>query len=694
MEKVTQAGDNIMGGDYHGLGDVSGGLPDVSGAGEVRLISNGGVPHVSSKGNAYRPLFLDVHAAEFGVVADDSTDCTAAIQAALDWGLTQVDLGIPVKIVFPPGVMCISSTIIWKGNGAGAPALSGAASNGQSYDVRLASVFKWVGANNGTMMYAQRCNKGVMEDLKFNGNNVAGICLHLAAAEYADREVLAATAGIRINRCFFGYVKVATTGNGCVLIGSDDHPGHPDETWEQADVRFDNSSFYGESSGAPGFTYAGMKAYGVKLLQGGNVKLFSFNYCEFVTCDVGLDATAGSGPVNFLIAQFGDVREAFRFSGGMLSVIGADIECNNTDDFRLLTGTGQAGCSVFFQGLEVAAFMAGALGTLIDSGASVTLQNSYLFNNNKSVASPQPNPFKIIAGGVTGVTTGVSFKSKNNWYVCPNSDGYIPIYDGSGNHVVPSEDYGWSLGLTVSSEGDTGGVPTPVGSGTVTLADFNSNPTTFFETYTNSIRGGYEVADPDTSSTLPRRTFQVVDCTGGAEVITLPTAAAANKGRVIWVSKSDASANTLTVTNTSTVLRSQYETAQFVSNGSAWVPYGRLLTDGAQRINGAKTFSAPIIHSETGSITAHTGGGQGSATALTTDVNVVATVASGNDSVKLPATVAGLQILVFNAGANTVDIYPASGSAIDALGANTPYSLAAAASRLFVGTSSTLWLSR
>jgi hypothetical protein len=75
-------------------------------------------------------------------------------------------------------------------------------------------------------------------------------------------------------------------------------------------------------------------------------------------------------------------------------------------------------------------------------------------------------------------------------------------------------------------------------------------------------------------------------------------------------------------------------------------------------------------------------------------VNVVATVASGNDSVKLPATVAGLQILVFNAGANTVDIYPASGSAIDALGANTPYSLAAAASRLFVGTSSTFWLSR
>jgi hypothetical protein len=67
----------------------------------------------------------------------------------------------------------------------------------------------------------------------------------------------------------------------------------------------------------------------------------------------------------------------------------------------------------------------------------------------------------------------------------------------------------------------------------------------------------------------------------------------------------------------------------------------------------------------TGAITAFATGGQASATALTTRFNVVTTVASVGDSVKLPAAAAGLQVTVANQGASAMDLFPASGDAID-----------------------------
>lgn len=102
----------------------------------------------------------------------------------------------------------------------------------------------------------------------------------------------------------------------------------------------------------------------------------------------------------------------------------------------------------------------------------------------------------------------------------------------------------------------------------------------------------------------------------------------------------------------------------------------------------------PIIRSGNAAVTAFAGGGQSSATALTSDVNFVATVATTGDSVKLPTGVLGKKIIIFNDGANSVDIFPASGAAIDALATNAAYSLGAGASREFYAKSSTVWKSR
>lgn len=77
-------------------------------------------------------------------------------------------------------------------------------------------------------------------------------------------------------------------------------------------------------------------------------------------------------------------------------------------------------------------------------------------------------------------------------------------------------------------------------------------------------------------------------------------------------------------------------------------------------------------------LTAHSGGGQGSALALTKAINRITTVAAAADSVKLPAAVAGLSVVVTNAAAtNAMNCFPASGEVINALSANTALSIVA-----------------
>lgn len=85
--------------------------------------------------------------------------------------------------------------------------------------------------------------------------------------------------------------------------------------------------------------------------------------------------------------------------------------------------------------------------------------------------------------------------------------------------------------------------------------------------------------------------------------------------------------------------------------------------------------TGPIFGSTSDNITARAGGGQGTAVQLTACVNRVLTVATGGDSVKVPVSVAGMQIEIINAGANATNVFPQIGDAINALGANAAFSL-------------------
>jgi len=109
-------------------------------------------------------------------------------------------------------------------------------------------------------------------------------------------------------------------------------------------------------------------------------------------------------------------------------------------------------------------------------------------------------------------------------------------------------------------------------------------------------------------------------------------------------------------------------------------------------IAGEKTFTGRVIHPSATTITAFSGGGQGSATLLTKDQNFVTTVAATNDSVKLPvAKGGGDRLLIFNLGANILAVFPNTGGEIDAEGANNSVTIAAGSSKIFVSDALLSW---
>ena len=102
-------------------------------------------------------------------------------------------------------------------------------------------------------------------------------------------------------------------------------------------------------------------------------------------------------------------------------------------------------------------------------------------------------------------------------------------------------------------------------------------------------------------------------------------------------------------------------------------------------------FPSPAS-SSSDNLTAKSGGGQGSATPLAKALNRITTVAAGNDSVVLPASVRGLNIVVTNAAAsNSANVFPASGEQINALGINGAFALAAGKTALFYCHSQGQW---
>lgn len=84
------------------------------------------------------------------------------------------------------------------------------------------------------------------------------------------------------------------------------------------------------------------------------------------------------------------------------------------------------------------------------------------------------------------------------------------------------------------------------------------------------------------------------------------------------------------------------------------------------------------------------GSTQGDAAALTKDINIVSTVSSGQ-GVRLPTAVAGMVLIVNNTSGTNLNVYPATGAAINSLATNAAYTHIVGGSLQYYAVSSTQW---
>ena len=110
------------------------------------------------------------------------------------------------------------------------------------------------------------------------------------------------------------------------------------------------------------------------------------------------------------------------------------------------------------------------------------------------------------------------------------------------------------------------------------------------------------------------------------------------------------------------------------------VPAGATGTDSASRSQNEQVYG--LVRSAESGLTALAGGAQ-AGTALQYAINRFTTVATGGDSAQLPPATVGREVIVINAGASSMNVFPQTGEAIDAGAANAARAVANAKTCIF-----------
>jgi len=96
-------------------------------------------------------------------------------------------------------------------------------------------------------------------------------------------------------------------------------------------------------------------------------------------------------------------------------------------------------------------------------------------------------------------------------------------------------------------------------------------------------------------------------------------------------------------------------------------------------------------YAATTGLTAFAGGGQGSATPLTGNINRITVCATIADSVKLPAALVGRRVSVYNAGATSANVFPQTGENINSGAANAAFAVATTKGAIFECVATGVW---
>ena len=106
--------------------------------------------------------------------------------------------------------------------------------------------------------------------------------------------------------------------------------------------------------------------------------------------------------------------------------------------------------------------------------------------------------------------------------------------------------------------------------------------------------------------------------------------------------------------------------------------------------DGQTPITGILKHSVTVGQTANTGSAQGG-NVIATEFYEIAVCANPGDAVTLPTAVAGQLVIVVNNGAQSADVFPASGDKVDGGSVNAAFALASGANALFICQDGTDW---
>ena len=98
-----------------------------------------------------------------------------------------------------------------------------------------------------------------------------------------------------------------------------------------------------------------------------------------------------------------------------------------------------------------------------------------------------------------------------------------------------------------------------------------------------------------------------------------------------------------------------------------------------------------IQESASDGLTAHAGGGQASALQLTSEINRITTVGTAGDSVRLPASFVGADVMIINHGTLPIQVYGAGTDTIDDVATATGVSQMANSTVLYFCTTAGAW---
>lgn len=170
MQAVVDLRDAVLDGNYHGL--TSDPAATVSASGKVKLRNNAGVLQASQSGGTYAKLAgAEIHASDYGVLADGTTDDSAALQAAIN---AATSLKRPLRLV--AGVHRLDSPITLSASFVmhGTPR-----DNGGGGTVLRA------GASMSYLVLGEGCNFSTVTGIEFDGNGLANVALQLGVCSFS-----------------------------------------------------------------------------------------------------------------------------------------------------------------------------------------------------------------------------------------------------------------------------------------------------------------------------------------------------------------------------------------------------------------------------------------------------------------------------------------------------------------------------